>query len=379
MALITINGVGVVSGTVSMPLIGVWIADLVIDQSDDSEFSVGTVVSIEFNDGITLKGTVAPSRSGEFVDRVHVRVLGGAGGMGKDATPAGYTQPSAFFRDVLSDLCKASGETQSTAIDATMLGSNLSAWSIQKSTVGSALDILLKFNHPAADWRILADGTLWIGDETWPTEDHQHVILKHDPADAMYEVGCDSPSIYPGITIDGIGKINRVEHTFSSGEIRSQLFLEIPNQDRGFRASVNAIINQETAGIDYFTFYDATVITQSADMLSVDVRPGDQRLSGITRVPLRHGLPGVTVQVTPGATIRIGWDRGNPSMPYAALWQGGETAISIVVSSASIMLGGNGLFPLTEGVVLGSGIDTFTGATYGILGSASAVVMAKKA
>lgn len=51
----------------------------------------------------------------------------------------------------------------------------------------------------------------------------------------------------------------------------------------------------------------------------------------------------------------------------------------VVVNSMNVELGGAGpMVALTDGVVLASGVDTFTGATYGVLGSASALVKAKK-
>lgn len=49
-----------------------------------------------------------------------------------------------------------------------------------------------------------------------------------------------------------------------------------------------------------------------------------------------------------------------------------------VIDSPNIELGGSPLIPLTDGVVLASGVDTFTGATYGVLGSASLKVKAAK-
>lgn len=45
---------------------------------------------------------------------------------------------------------------------------------------------------------------------------------------------------------------------------------------------------------------------------------------------------------------------------------------------STIMLGGTSLTQLLNGVVVASGVDTFTGATYGALGNASNIVMAKK-
>jgi hypothetical protein len=56
-----------------------------------------------------------------------------------------------------------------------------------------------------------------------------------------------------------------------------------------------------------------------------------------------------------------------------------NAAQKVTVISPMIELGadGIGLTPLIDGVVLGKGVDTFSGATYGALGSSSTVVTAK--
>lgn len=59
----------------------------------------------------------------------------------------------------------------------------------------------------------------------------------------------------------------------------------------------------------------------------------------------------------------------------------GAQAVLEIAPDGSIRLGGSGLSALTallDGVVIARGIDPFTGATYGALGNASSVVLAKK-
>ena len=60
-----------------------------------------------------------------------------------------------------------------------------------------------------------------------------------------------------------------------------------------------------------------------------------------------------------------------------------ETSWTINTQTANIVadkvnLGGKNLVAMSDGVVVASGIDTFTGSTYGVLGSSSKIVMAKK-
>ncbi len=263
MSLLTVNDANVIAGTIEAPLRGVWTADLVIDQPDGSGFSAGTSVTIKAQDGIELVGTVAPDRSGDFLDAVHVRVLGGAGGMGANITAKGYTTPGAFVRDVLNGIAQDAGETLSSDILQSLLTTNLEAWNTLAIPASQNLVALLNIVAPNADWRILAD--------------------------------------------------------LAAGE-------------RGIREAIAKMVRQEIAGIDYFTLYDAKVVSQSTDGATVDLQPGDPRLPGMSKVPLRLGLPGTVAKFAPGQFVRLGWDRGNPSLPYACLFQGGETVSRISVA-----------------------------------------------
>jgi phage baseplate assembly protein gpV len=53
-------------------------------------------------------------------------------------------------------------------------------------------------------------------------------------------------------------------------------------------------------------------------------------------------------------------------------------ATSVLVEAGKVQLGADNLQPMQGGVVLASGIDTFTGTPYGALGNASQTVMANK-
>lgn len=335
MALITANGVGVLDGSVfSFPLVGVWVADLVLDQPTGAGFEAGKKVSIQAVNGIQLNGIVDPDRTGSYLDAIHVRILGGAGGANKLVKPRGYAQPSALVRDVLNGLMTDSGETLSSTIGNDVLQANLIAWNTMALPMSFALSTLINHALPGANWRILQDGTVWIGKETFDTANPEFILLTNDPKEGTFDLGVDSPSIVPGVTIDGIGKVVKAEHTLEKEGVRTRVWIELQEQDRGIRASIGEIVRQELNGIDYFTLYDAKVISQSTDLSTVDLQPGDHRLPGLQRVPLRIGLPGTKVQFSSGAVVRLGWDRGNPSMPYASLWNGGATV-------QSIQLGGN--------------------------------------
>jgi hypothetical protein len=66
-------------------------------------------------------------------------------------------------------------------------------------------------------------------------------------------------------------------------------------------------------------------------------------------IPLRHGIPGMQVQVEPGCFVIVGWEDGDPTAPFAALWQPGAHVDKLVLSGDHIEVGGS-----SEAALLGS-------------------------
>ncbi len=101
------------------------------------------------------------------------------------------------------------------------------------------------------------------------------------------------------------------------------------------RQSYRAIVRGAIPNIDFFAYYRAQVMAQSLDGSTVDVQPDDQRLPACSMIPLRLGLPGVTVTVQPGCFVMLGWDGGDPSKPFATLWDLGGTLLNIKITAGN--------------------------------------------
>ena len=340
MALVNITSptttANVISGDIMRQLVGVWTADLVIDQIDGTGFDPGTKVTITSQDGYSLSGVVDPNRQGTRLDAVHVRVLGGAGGMLSNATARAFVQPGAYVRDVLNALCSNAGETLSTTIDPTFLASNLTAWSIAGgNTVARSLRALLEIVAPGANWRTLDDGTIWIGNETWPQSSVTYDVLNVDPSDGSFHLGSEAPFISPGMNLPTVGNVSRVQDIIADGKMRSRVWIDFPGQERGQNSATQQMAKQALPRIDYFGQYECKVLAQSSDLSTVDVLPVVAKFAGLQRVPLRLGLPGVTAQFAPGAKVLLGWKGGDPSQPFASLHFGGETLTALTIGSAA--------------------------------------------
>lgn len=333
----------ILKGLIRMPPIGVWTADITIDQPDGTGFDEGTSVTIACDGGLSFVGTVAP-RTGDFLDVRHLRLMGGANGMGNAAKPSGFMQPGALCKDVINSLTKASGESLSSKTDQSFLNTNLMAWMITDRSCAANLDVLLGIVAPSSVWRILADGTLWIGAESWPTSNDSYVLSKRDPIDAHYELAVDVPTIVPGVNLgnanaigfsDAIGNVAMVEHHIEGDSVTTWVWNDLIAQ-RGEAAAIIDLAQHATANFDFSAMYDVTVKSQSADLTTVDVNPPASltKIDGLQRVPLLQPFPQCKVQVPNGVNVRLGWYRGNPQFPFAALFLSGD-------SVTRIQLGGN--------------------------------------
>lgn len=142
--------------------------------------------------------------------------------------------------------------------------------------------------------------------------------------------------------------------------------------------TIQAIARSGDPRREYRAWYRATVKTQSADLKTVDVDLDDDRLPAMSKIPIKHGLPGAKVAVAPKSTVMVGFENGDPAMPFAAVWDGGTVTLQLTLEATKIELGRAGLIPGVDGVVTGQAIDTLTGLPQWMLGNASPFVLARK-
>jgi hypothetical protein len=90
--------------------------------------------------------------------------------------------------------------------------------------------------------------------------------------------------------------------------------------------------------VTYLGTYPATVMGQAGEMC--DVRPDDPKVggpSGLSGIPIRHGIPGVSIMVPPGSRVLLAFENGDPSKPYVALWEKG-TVLTLVFADGTMPL-----------------------------------------
>lgn len=222
MALVTCAGSDVLRGRIRLGIRGPWFAELELDTATMPSGGV----SLAATDGITLAGSVIADQGGVFLDTAHVRLVGGAGGLGTRAKPIAYT--GAVLRDPLSKLLGDAGETMSTTVSGSILGLSLPLWTVVESSVVTAIDNLCgaatKALGSPVGWRVLPDGTIWLGVEGWPTATLavDSYVMRQYPAEGRYEIGTSSPELLPGVALTDISKnIIGVDHWIEPSQIRT--------------------------------------------------------------------------------------------------------------------------------------------------------------
>lgn len=194
--MITVNGTPVLSLVVEKPGRRAWWADLDLDVAT-STFRVGDTAIVS-SGSHQLRGTVKAVAT--FGNRTNVTVTGGAGGLGKlvSARHYGPADKLSVARDTLREV----GEIMASASSLVRV---TNAWSRAEGTAALALDAL------SPQWRVLDDGTVFVGDET-PRDVTPPPVLDMDRDLGIRRVLADDLSLSPHTLIGGIrvGKVRYV-------------------------------------------------------------------------------------------------------------------------------------------------------------------------
>lgn len=221
MALITCAGADVERLELHWPQRGPWFARLKLDTAT----APSGKVTIAAAGGLSATGTVIQP-SGVQLDSAFVRIVGGGGGLSSLVTPAAFE--AAQLRDPLNAILGAAGETLSPTVSSDVLSVLLPQWTHVAQRLTTALD-LLAYAAAAAlgqaiGWRVLSDGSIWLGAETWPTQSlpSGDDVLSYFPDEGRYEIGATTPSLLPGVNLSDINSnVISVDHFVVADEVRT--------------------------------------------------------------------------------------------------------------------------------------------------------------
>ena len=300
---IQLNQEPVLTASVHLPMNGAWSAELAV--ASDAAYSVGDPVTLTILD-LNLAARVV--RTGVFADRLSVRLTGGAADWGQAVGVKHYRNSSAD--QVVSDV----GLTLANGLNV-----SLPFWTRAPGSIGSTVQAIARYLN--VNWRVLPNGTIRMAAESPEAVDPQAVEIGRDPGRGMVQLAPDVAAVLPGVLL-GADQVGDVVYNLTDDGVRCVYYTEARATLRG---SLERLVRWITRDTIYLTLYSATVVRQAADG-TLDLLPDDIRLqsSGLQGVPIRHGLPGVTVTVPANERVLLGFESGDPARPYAALWHAGQ-------------------------------------------------------
>lgn len=302
-SLVTLAGFPVVRGSITFTLTGAWLADLVVDVENASDVQGAITLSVN---GADLEGTATPQA--DLGNQVSVLMVGGAGGLQTLLGPQGYGE-SATYKDVLEDALRGGGEALSTDADAAVT-STVSRWSRVAGTVADAIRQVCA--AAGCTWRVLDDGKVWVGTDSWATVTPDHTIVAEEPARSRMTVAVETLDIRPGTTFGG-HRISEAVYRFDDSTLRAHVRW---GSERGeLAAMIGELVRREVQpAIDASAIYAYTIKSQETDG-RLNVRSSDPRLPDLDKVPMQHGLMGVTENKLTGGTAYLTHENGDPSRP----------------------------------------------------------------
>ena len=321
----SVGAIEVIAASLFLPLIG---APLYYLDLDADEAPAGRC-ELAFATGPSFVGTVA--RATPFEGRVEVVMVGGAGGLGLEPElavevgGAGYTgTPIVVDAElVVGDILKLTGEGISPSAVETLAGLSLPRWHRVAGLAAHALGYLAQ--AWGVSWRILPDGTVWLGAETWPEHlDADNAIVQADCADTSSLVAAldvDRPDILPGQSLVG-RRVERVVYSLTDTSLRAEVTYQAKEGVSPISGALRAAVGPSATV--YASAHVCRVVQQrdddTLDLLADTAALGS---TGINRVPIRLGLATARqiLEVNASVVLRFAssstFPLGDPRLPYA--------------------------------------------------------------
>lgn len=329
---IKLNGIPTESGRLVEPRVGPWWIETTIFEKDAEAAPPNGAAIVDFDGDLDCVGTISGPRTVNDNGSVSVRIEGGSGKLDQ---PLGVEH---FYRTTLRRLVTAltnkTGDIIDTTADSTLLNRRVEHWSRPETLAFRYLSDIAE--KGGGVWRVLRNGNLWFGAETWPILEFPHTEeTKMGSGNGMRiapgKPGTkDTPLVRPGVTFKG-KKVAEVITTWGSAGISQNIAFEDSDTPGYHSRSIqveHVDWNTRTFGtqLDLSAMYPCKVTRQTGDLSKVDLLPDDLKIKGkgLQQIPIRYGMPGVKGKLKSGARVLLGWESADPSRPFCSIWEHGS-------------------------------------------------------
>lgn len=304
MSTVTANGRIVPSMSVTIPMYGAWVADVVLGDPAPLTSPVTLVLG-----DLTLVGTVI--RQDKFTNDVSARIVGGAAGWRKEIPAKGYAHEAGIkLSSVLSDAARECGESIVVSKDRT-LGLNFAR---EKAPAERMLHLLTD-----ALWWIDSKGITQTGARASDKIVTPFTVLNYSGGMGQFEISSEAISPWqPGrtFTCNTVPETQTISSVTITGTNEGIIKLHVLSTSvavERLRTDIRAMIRAEIASLSYGFVWEYTVSSSNATNGTVDATPSDARMPPLTKVPLAPELGAAAPSA--GSKCRIRFVNADPSRP----------------------------------------------------------------
>ncbi len=92
-------------------------------------------------------------------------------------------------------------------------------------------------------------------------------------------------------------------------------------QDR-FKLALERFVRAASPNFDFYSWHAGRIVAPGSVAGTFDFQPDSSRLPGLQDVPLKTGIPGITLKLNPGVSPRcfLFFEEGRPDKPELALF-----------------------------------------------------------
>ena len=220
MSLVHLGSLEVIALKLSIPLAGVWSAEVEADADDILLGPSSIAIAVEGSAPVVFAGTVL--ESGGFEGRARAFMVGGSGGLRRELAPRQYllAPPRLLVLDILRDAGEVAGDL--SGLDGRP---PLPRWVRSGGRAALALSVLCR--RLGVRFRVERDGRVSVGLDTWSPYRGEPFLVEYDGGAGRALAAHDAPDLEPGLSLGG-KHIGRVVHMVGDGGVlRSEITYEV--------------------------------------------------------------------------------------------------------------------------------------------------------
>jgi len=330
MSIASLSGYRATSARVQLPAWGIWFADVTID----AEATLAGPVALQVAD-LALSGTVLSG--GPYRGSSSYRIIGGAGGWGRELPAKGYSQDAGVkSAKVAGDAAAEAGET----LDVSALAGASPGYAFAREA-GPAARVLEQL--APRGWYVGEDGVSRIGRRPRRELTTPAVRMTLDVSRGMATLAAESiAELVPGVVVDGLEAVD-VWHELGGKGLRTLVWGDAGGHTSRRVEALRTLVAQLFPDYRFRGVTEYRVVSQSGQRLNLQAIRASSGMPNLMRVRVRPGVAGCRADVALGSSALVTFVDGDPARPIVVGFEdaegpGFEAVVDVGLSAEAVAL-----------------------------------------